>query len=275
MIRSYSFFLYLAVLLSAATAKGQSAMDGVGNARALALGQATTALPGDVGSQANPAAAATREAGSIHLFAYEAFGLAELRRGAADIVIPIWGGTFLGGAGTFGFDAYRESYFSLGAAYGFDLGTSRVVHLGFRTRYYHTSIASYGHAGTIGFTVGSQVQILPTLTFGVLATNLNAPRLASDVELPQSLALGVAYEAAPAFMVVVDAMKDIDFPLSLRGGVEVEPLSPLMLRAGFTTAPTRFTTGAGVHLGAVTADVAAENHQALGWSPAVGFSARW
>lgn len=275
MIRPCWIVVYLMLIIPSAASTAQSTMDGVGSARAAALGRATTALPGDVGSQANPAAAAARALRSVHLFAHESFGLAELRRGAVNVVLPVFGGTLLGGAGTFGYDAYRESYFTVGGAYGWGFGTSRVAHFGLYGRYYHTSIASYGQAGAVGLTAGSHVQVLPSLSFGVLATNINAPQWAEGIGLPQSLAVGLAYEAAPGFMVVLDALKDIDFPLSVRGGVETRPLPPLVLRAGFTTAPTRFTAGLGVQLGALTADVAAENHQVLGWSPSVGFSAAW
>lgn len=250
-------------------------MDGVGSAQALALGRATTALPGDVGSQANPSAAAARSRGSVHFFAHQAYGLAELRRGGVDVVIPAFNSVFFGDAGTFGFDAYRENYFSLGAAHPFSLGTSRSVHIGLHARYYHTSITSYGQSGALGVTVGSQVLLLPSLTFGVRAANVNAPRLGEGAELPQSLALGVAYQAAPTLLVVVDTVKDIDFPLTVRGGIEARFLSTLTLRAGATTEPTRFTAGAGVQLGPMNADIAAERHQALGWSPSVGFSVQW
>lgn len=78
----------------------------------------------------------------------------------------------------------------------------------------------------MGLSIGSHVQVLPTLTFGVLASNVNAPQWTDEVELAQSLAVGVAYEAAPAFFVLLDAVKDIDFPLSVRGGLETQPLPP-------------------------------------------------
>jgi hypothetical protein len=275
MTRCSCFFVVLFLVFPVINIHAQSAMDGVGSARAVALGRATTALPGDVGSQANPSAAAARSLRSIHFFTLQAYGLTELRRGGVDVVVPAFDGVLFGGAGTFGFDAYRENYFSFGAAYPFSLGTSRTVHVGLHTRYYHTSIPSYGQTGALGITVGSQVLLLPSLTFGVLAANVNAPQLGEGAELPQSLALGFAYQAAPSLLVVVDTVKDIDFPLTVRGGVEARLLPALTLRAGATSQPTRFTAGAGVHLGPLDADVAAEHHQALGWSPSVGFSVAW
>ena len=262
------------LMLCTSTTRAQSGMDRVGSARATALGHATTALLGDVGSQSNPAAASMAPR-LVHVFARESYGLAELRRGGLNMVIPWADGAVTAGSGTFGFDAYREWYGSLGSAYRFGLGTSRSVHMGVRLRYYHTRIASYGQSGVIGLSAGSQVRLLPSLTFGVAATNLNAPQLIEGVDIPQLLAVGLSYEATAGFIVLMDAVKDIDFPLAVRGGLETRLLPSLALRAGFTTEPMRFTAGAGITVGRLAADVAAEQHQTLGWSPAVGLHVHW
>lgn len=264
----------LPLMLFVATAHAQSGMDRIGSARATALGHATTALAGDVGSQSNPAAASTARR-LVHIFAHEAYGLAELRRGGLTVVVPWSQGALTAGSGTFGFDAYREWYGNVGGAYRFGFGTTRTVHLGVRVRYYHTRIASYGQAGTVGLSAGSQVRLLPSLTFGVAATNLNAPQLTDGADMPQLLAVGLSYEAAPDFLLLMDAVKDVDFPLAVRGGLEVRLVPLFAVRAGVTTEPMRFTAGAGISVGRLTADVAAEQHQTLGWSPAVGLLVHW
>lgn len=260
--------------LTVPTAYSQSGMDQIGSARATSLGRATTALHGDVGSQSNPAAASSAER-LIHLFAYEGYGLSELRRGSVHVVVPWSPGALSVGSGTFGFDAYREWYGSLGGAYRFQLGTTRNLHAGLRLRYYHTRIASYGHSSTVGISAGSQVRMLPSLTLGVSAVNVNAPQWADGVDGPQLLAIGLAYEATPAMLILIDAVKDIDFPLAVRGGLEATVVPALALRAGFATQPTRFTAGAGVSIGRLVANIAAEQHQTLGWSPAVGLRVHW
>lgn len=274
-IRQILLGLPLVVCLWMPSADAQSVAHLVGNARAAALGHATTALPDDVGSQANPAAAAAQTHRTVHLFAREAYGLAELHLGTADVVYPLSPGTAFGGAGTFGFEDYRESFLHLGWAQGFSLGTARLLRAGLDLRYHHTSIATYGQAGALGLNAGVQARPLPTLTFGAHATNLNAPQLIDGEDLPRSLAVGLSYAAAPPLTVLIDAVKDIDFPLSVRGGMEAYPVAVLALRAGFTTRPTRFTAGAGIRLGPLAADLAAEQHQDLGWSPAVGLVLRW
>lgn len=259
----------------APSGRAQSATHLVGSARAAALGHATTALPADMGSQANPAAAAAIERRLVHFFARESYGLSELRLGTVDLLVPLAAGTVHGGVGTFGFEAYRESYVRLGWAQAIALGTARSFHLGIDLHYHHTAIPSYGHAGVLGLSAGVQVPLLTTLHFGVQATNLNAPRLADDEDLPRTLAVGLAYEAASRLTAVIEVMKDVDFPLSVRSGLELRPVPALALRTGITTRPTRFTAGAGLRLGALTANLAAEQHQDLGWSPAVGLAIEW
>jgi len=277
MMRTYPgglFGLVVTWLCLLPPASAQSGMDQVGSARSLALGHATTALYGDVGSHSNPAAAAEAPR-LLQLFVYEAYGLAALRRGGASLTFPWASGALSGGIGTFGSDAYREWYGSLGAAYRFRPGTTRAVLLGARLRYYHTQITGYGQNGALGLSLGAQVRLLSTLHFGVSAMNINAPQIAEATDLPQVLAIGLAYEAAPGFQLVLDVMKDVDFPLSLRGGLEVEVVPALALRAGCTTEPVRFTAGAGLSVGRLSADIAAEQHQTLGWSPALGVGIRW
>ncbi|MCS4189734.1 hypothetical protein GGP51_001201 [Salinibacter ruber] len=76
-------------------------------------------------------------------------------------------------------------------------------------------------------------------------------------------------------MILGNWYKDRAFPAALRGGLEVRPLSLIALRAGVTTAPTRFTGGIGLHLGWLQAHVAAEQHAELGWTPSASLDVHW
>jgi hypothetical protein len=275
-------------VLPMAPARAQSSQDLLGGARASGLGHATTALPGDAGGHVNPALRARHSWPVASLVARQSFGLAELRFGSAHVAIPLrlrpvdgqpnngQAGTVVsGGASTFGFADYREVHLNAGAARGFSLGTSRTVFAGLHLRYHHTRISSYGSAGGLALNAGLAVDVVETFVFGAHATNLLGASLHSDASLPQTLAVGVGYEASDRVHLVVDAVKDLDFPLSVRGGLEVWPVSVFALRTGVTTNPTRFTTGTGVRLGPLSADLAAERHSELGWSPTVGMDVRW
>lgn len=262
-------------LLGPTLAAGQSGYDLFGSARASALGYATTALTPMAGVHANPAASAADSLRRVSFYARQSFGFAALRYGSVDGTWPFGWGVLSAGASTFGGEAYRELHYSLAVARTFQLGTSRRVHLGVTGRYYHTRIDGYGRAGALGLHLGLLLSLLPALHFGAHATNLNSPSLADGEALPQTLAVGLQYRASPRLQVLADVFKDVAFPASVRGGLEVRPISILALRAGVTTAPTRFTGGVGIRLGRVRAHVAAEQHPELGWSPSASLEARW
>ncbi|MFB6248918.1 MAG: hypothetical protein ABEL97_10150 [Salinibacter sp.] len=263
------------LLIGGVPCLAQSAYDLFGTARADALANATTARPTAVGVQANPAARAALERPTAVFYARQGFGLAALRYGAAHVAVPFRWGTASVGASTFGVEAYREVHLSTGVARGFQFGTARSLRLGATLRYHHTSIAGYGSAGALALNLGLGVVLLRSLHLGVMATNVSGSALGADVPLPRTLAVGLYYQALPHVIVVADIFKDVRFPATVRGGLEVQPVAPLFLRAGVTTAPVRFSGGAGVRLGPLSAQVAAEQHQALGWSPSASLRIRW
>ena len=265
-----------AVGLPPSKSHAQTSMDLLGSAQSQALGAATTAYRADTGGHANPAAMAFQAQSSIQFFAREAYGLSDLRVGAAHVTIPVRPVGSVGtGASSFGSDDYRETYFNLGAARTFQLGGLQVLAVGFNARYYRTSIARYGSAGAMGFSAGLLVPIHTSIDIGIHATNLNAPSLASGVSLPRTIAAGLAYRVAEHATLLIDGFQDFDFPLSIRSGLEVVPVSFLALRAGVMTEPTRFTMGIGLQTGPLHANLAADQHEALGWSPSAGVRLFW
>jgi hypothetical protein len=272
--------IVLAVLLASVgvappAVQAQSSYDLYGSARADALGNSTTALPTDVGVHANPAARAALTTSTALFYARQSFGLSALRYGASHVAIPVEWGTLSTGLSTFGFDEYREIHASAGYAYAVPFGTARSVRLGTTLRYHHTSIQGYGSAWTVGVNLGIGVSLLRSLHLGAHATNVNGASLVDGAPIPRTLAVGLYYDALDSVQVMADLFKDVRFPASVRGGLEVSPVDPLALRAGVTTKPVRFTGGVGVRLGPLNAHVAAEQHQTLGWSPSISLRVRW
>lgn len=273
MPRCGSFLILVLLLGNPYSGRAQSSIEG--EARAAALGGASTALTHAPMGYANPASWATFSGRAVSFFAFEAFGLAALRLAAAAYVEPTSLGAFAIGAQTFGFDDYRETHLHAGFGRGFGLGTTRRFHVGFSLRYHRVSIPGYGKAGALGLGLGGLVEVWPSVLVGFQATNFHVPKLAGREELARSLALGLAYSPVEQALVVLDVYKDVRFPLSVRAGVEIQPVTSFVLRAGAATEPSRFTAGAGVRLGTIVADVAGERHAVLGWSPAVSFGLRW
>jgi len=271
-----SLYLVLGLLLlGCPTAPAQSTFDLFGSARADGLSRATTAAPTAWGAHANPATNAVVPDYSVSFYAQEAFGLSSLRYGAVSLVAPFRWGAAIGGASTFGFEEYREMHFNAGMARSFSFGTTRSFHLGATLRYHHTRIAGYGSASGWALNLGLLVQMLPALHLGAHATNVNGASLTDGEALPRTLSMGLQYRAHEDIRVLVDLFKDVAFPATARMGLEVRPLDVLALRAGASTVPTQFSGGVGVTLGPLEADVAAQQHQELGWSPSATLRLYW
>ena len=264
-----------ALVGSAGPASAQLIPLAEGGARTLALGRAATALSGDVWGHYNPASPAGLPGRAASAFASQAFGLSELRVGAVAYAEPTRFGTFSGTARTYGFEDFRETHFGIGYARAFPVSASRSIYAGLALGYTSVSITEFGSGGALGVSLGAMMEVLPGLDFGFHAYNLNRPELTEFDPLRTGLEVGLAYRAVEQALVLFSVDKDVDFPLSFRGGLEVQPVDVLFLRAGFTTEPVRFSTGVGVAVGILRADVAAERHDVLGWTPAFGFGVQW
>lgn len=265
----------LLAFLVAAPAAAQLTPLAEGGTRALGLGGASVALADDVWGLGNPAAWATLEQGGAGLFASQAFGMPELRLAAAALAHPTRHGTLAASARTYGFEDFRESVFGLGAGRAVPLSPTRRLHLGLAARYTTVEIPGFGSAGALGLSAGLLTEVMPGLAFGAHALNLNRPALSSLDPLQARLDVGLAYHPTPVSLLVLAAGKDVDHPLSVRGGLETQPVEVLRLRAGFATAPTRFSAGLGVLLDRLRADVAFDRHEVLGWTPAFEMGVRW
>ncbi len=262
-------------LLAAPVAHAQLVPLAEGGARALALGRATVALEGDVWGHHNPASWATLPGRAGAAFASQAFGLSELRLGAVAVAEPTRYGTLAATARTYGFEDFRETVFGLGFARSFPVSASRFVHAGLKVGYTSVSIPTFGSAGALGLSLGAMTEVLPGLDFGFHAYNLNRPEITETDPLRRGLEVGVAYQPAEQALVLIGVDKEVDFPVSFRGGLEVQPVEVLFLRTGFTTEPVRFSAGVGVSTGILRADVAAERHEVIGWTPSFGFGVQF
>jgi len=243
-----------------------------GGARAIALAGATTALLGEAWAHANPASWGGCQRPTLAFMVSQAYGLEALRLGAATYVQPTRPLTLALGARTFGFEDFRETHLWLGLAKALYPASQRPLHLGLSLRYQHVALTRYGSAGALGIWAGLQAHIFSWLMAGLATTNLNAPRWAGREALPQTLAIGLAYQPSTRFQVLLDVSKTMRFGPDFRIGVEVWALPALALRAGSGSLPERFTIGFGVVLGALQADIAVEHHAYLGWSPALSLS---
>ncbi|GAB5534563.1 MAG: hypothetical protein Rubg2KO_08120 [Rubricoccaceae bacterium] len=247
-----------------------------GGARRLAMGRAGVALGGEAWGIANPATWATLADRRLALEGSQAFGLADLRLGAASAALPTSLGTVTVSGRTFGGGDLRETRVMAGFARPLALSRARSLDVGLAVGVESATVDSFGSASTLLLDAGVQGDLLPALRLGLSARNLLGVGRGAEADLQRSvstvptLAAGLAYTPSSRAVLVLDALQDLDRGLSMRAGAEVHPVDALALRIGVSSAPVRYSAGLGVLAGPARVDLAVEQHETLGLTPAFG-----
>ncbi|MGD8749463.1 MAG: hypothetical protein PVI44_13445 [Balneolaceae bacterium] len=244
-------------------------------ARELALGQATTALEGTHWSVFSNPAMMSGDKPSVSFYAVRYFGFAEITDYAAAVVVPTQIGVLGAGAHRYGFNLFNKSRIRVGYKNSYE-----GFHFGAVLNYSHVAQGGgYGSAGAFGLDVGLAASIIQGLWIGAKATNINQPEYGSlnDEKLPRDLSVGLSYHLSNVALFTADVVKDVDFPISYRGGIEVKVIGTLMGRAGVTTKPQTFSAGFGYHGKFWGINVAVQRHEnrVLGYSPAIDLNISW
>ncbi|MBL7978860.1 MAG: hypothetical protein JNN12_11020 [Bacteroidetes Order II. Incertae sedis bacterium] len=240
--------------------------------RSLGVGGAGVALVGETSGLLNPAALGESALRQVSFSAAQGFGMAELRHGLLTVSLPMNALSLGLNVGSFGFEAFRETQFRLHAARGFGFGSKRKFYLGATAQYHMLNISNYGNGSAFSVGIGGLTALTDRTMIGFRISNLNKATYTNGEELPRNLAVGLAYKPLPDVRFLLDAEKDVRFPVSVRGGFEYSPVKSLTLRSGFSTAPVRYAAGVGFKAGRLGADAAFERHETLGWTPSVAFS---
>lgn len=260
------------ILISSVTELQAQAVIG---ARELAVGQATTALQKTDWAMFGNPAMMDEEERSVSFFGVRYYGLSEITDMAMSVTYPTKVGVLGGGAHRYGFDLFSESRLRIGYKNSF-MG----FHYGAILNYSHVMQGGgYGSAGALGVDIGVAAPILPDFWIGAKATNVNQPEYGSrnNEKLPRELSIGFSYRLSDIALFTTDVVKDVQFPVSYRGGVEVNIIKNLMGRAGITTEPLTFSGGFGYSSSFLSANVAIQRHEnsVLGYSPAIDFKISW
>lgn len=235
------------------------------------LGGAGIALSGNLWGRANPAATAALQRPALGVAAALPFGLSALRTSRLQGVWPTRHLVASAGLGAFGGAGYTEVQASLGASRGLALGSARRLQAGLRVDAVRVQISGYGAAEGVTLAAGWQVQVAPRVTLAAQAHNLLGHSLDGVVPLPRGLGAGLCLAPAGARL-VLDVVKDVRHPLSVRGGAEVPLAGGLHLQAGAAGAPTRWTAGLAVRLRRLSAQASMDRHATLGWTPALALA---
>lgn len=267
--KNYKFFFHLlaSVYFLSVQSVSLHAQNSTG-ARSLAMGQTGTALPGDPWSAFLNTALLPTDATHLSFYGFRYVGISEITDIAATASYPTSAGVLAAGIHRYGFNLFNEN--RILAAYKNNLGR---FHFGGGVSYTHINQGgNYGSAGAVGIDIGLAAEIATGLWFGARATNLNQPSYGNtDEELPRELAAGFSYQLTPGALLTTEIVKDVMFPVSVRGGLEFEIIRSLFARAGFTTEPETYSIGFGYLAEKWSVNFALQQHNPLGLSPALDF----
>lgn len=272
----YFFFLACFLFLALSSQNSFAANDpspAVG-ARAISLGFAYTGVRSDFWALFhNPAGIAGIEKTTVGAYVERRFNLKELTYGNAGVILPFLDNKHTAGIafGSAGFDAYRENNISL--AYATTL--LERVSLGVNLKYTSVTILNYGQANNLIVDLGLNTRITDDLSVGFSATNVNRAELislAGREDIPSVITAGVAYQPSENVFLVADVQKDVDHPVSFRGGIEYLFAENFFARLGVSTQPLAWSGGIGLKLKGFQCDFAFGYVDPLGYSPHVSMT---
>ncbi len=260
-------FTFVYLLLIPSQAEAQLIM----GARATSMGQAITAMPGDVWQVFGNPSLLPDEGRSVSFYGIRYYGFSELTDMALAGHYAHRFGNFAVGMHTYGDDLFRESRFRIAYSRGFE-----GIYFGVIVNYAHMSIERFGSAGALVFDAGISYVITDGLIAGSRATNLTRSTIGrAGEELPRELALGLSYTFSDRGTVSSEIVKDARFPLAYRGGMEVRVIDNFYLRGGFTTEPLTYSAGMGYNHNRWGINIGAQQHYVLGWNPGFDFNIRF
>ncbi len=241
-------------------------------AKHLALGQTSVAIPSSNWAVFSNASLMPTFDNHVSFYGFRYAGISEITDMAVAYSQQTSLGTFGAGVHRYGFNLFSKNRFLIG--YKNNLGK---FHYGGSISYTHVlQGGSYGSAGATGIDIGISAEIITGLWFGARATNINQSSYGdTDESLPRDLSAGISYQLASQVQFVSEIVKDILFPVSFRTGVQVEVIKSIFTRAGITTQPETYSLGFGYITDRLEVNIALQQHNPLGLSPAIDFGIRF
>lgn len=253
-------------------AKPVNSQNTVMGAKSIAMGQTGVALPEGSWAVFSNTALIPENRNRISFYGFRYLGIAEITDMAAAVNYQAGFGTLGAGIHRYGFNLFNENRFLLAYKNSLDR-----FHYGGSVSYTHVfQGGNYGSAGAIGFDLGLAAEITDGLWFGARATNINQPSYGeTDEELPRELAAGLSYAVSSFALVTAEMVKDVMFPLSFRSGLQFEMFTGFFLRGGITTRPSTYSAGFGYGANHWEINIALQQHNPLGLSPALDLGIRF
>ncbi|UZR94889.1 hypothetical protein [Chondrinema litorale] len=186
------------------------------------------------------------------------------------VILPVQHGNLAFSALRFGDKLYNEHKIS--AAYAFDLDG---ISLGFKTNLLQINTSGYGSYFTPVFDFSIITQLSKNLWLGGGAHNFTQSGIRtaeSEEKLASELILGISYKPITKVSLNVDAVKSVEFPLSVRVGLQYALTKTFLVRTGITGLEENYHFGTSLKLKKITCDYALSSHPFLGLSHQLSIS---
>ena len=195
------------------------------------------------------------------------FGLKQLANGFGAVAKNFEFGSAAIGFSTYGFELYKENKLT----FSFAKNINENFSAGISVFYHSLSITNYGNDNTLSFTIGSSVILSENLTLGFAAQNITRSSYGNESnQIPTVFCTGLSYNLQKDFILHFAFEKEIENPLSLRFGIDYQPIEYVNLRLGFMNEPSSFSGGLGINYSYFNLDYALFTHQDLGVTHQIG-----
>jgi hypothetical protein len=234
-------------------------------ARAVSLNGAFTSLSDNsLAVFYNPAGLGQMKFREISAFYSPApFGLSDLSTAALSYAEPVKFGVIGAGIKSYGFDLYRETniLFSYGNNY------SGRLFYGANINFYHLNIQNYNSASSFGLDIGAMAYLTSFLKWGFFGKNITSSSIGRTKEkIAQVYRTGFTYQPVDILNLILEAEKDVKYPVSVRAGFEYSIIDYVDLRAGVGSEPTLFSAGVGINYSLIRFDYAFSKSEDLGFT---------
>ena len=237
-------------------------------AKGLGMGQATTAIPNYDWSLFSNPALTNNEDIAVGFYGVRNYGFAELTDMSAIVSIPAKFGVTSVGFHRYGDNLFNETRVRLGYK-----NSWRLLHFGIVGNYSTISFGGdYGSGGALGLDAGIAAEVTNNLWIGAKSININRPSYQGIREnLPRETAIGFSYKLNELALFAIDMVKDVNFAVAYRGGIEIKVIQNLKGRVGITTKPLTYSLGFGYGIKKWDVNFAVQQHELLGISPGLDF----
>lgn len=255
-----TLFLLCLYLLGPLKLTGQDLPD-ISGARAAALGMASATLS-DIWSVQNNIGALAGFNKAAAGFSYNTrLNLPELTTLGVVLALPLQKGMAAASLSRYGTGAYRLQEIGLGYSHKISF-----ISVGIKLNYLQQSIENWESRGNLVLEAGGKAELLPGLHFGAHAYNLTQSSLSTETDemIPILLKASLAYIPSKNLQLLVQTLKQLDFPARFSAGLEYRIIEAFHLRTGILTAPFVASFGMGYILKQFGFDYAFRYHSTIG-----------